>query len=99
MGAPPESQADRGEKWDLGPPEWDGKNWVRHWKSHPLTESELETLKLEKIAERNRLLSLTDWTQLNDIPEEISQKSREYRQRLRDITKDPLFPFVDFPEF
>jgi hypothetical protein len=38
--------------------------------------------------ERNRLIALTDWTQLNDSPLTAEKKQAfiEYRQELRDIT-------------
>lgn len=43
----------------------------------------------EKIARlrvrRNRLLSATDWTQLNDIPSSMRQTCAAYRQQLRDL--------------
>ena len=98
-GPPPEDILPRGEKWSLTFPEWDGNQWVQTWARTPLTDEEIEAEKLKKRIERNRLLAQTDWTQLPDVPEEFTIKSREYRQKLRDIPQDPLFPFVDFPEF
>ena len=47
---------------------------------------------------RNVLIAETDWTQLADVPDEISDSYVEYRQALRDITKscddpaDVVFP-------
>ena len=40
-------------------------------------------------AERDRLLTESDWTQLPDIPEATKLKWQEYRQALRDITQQP----------
>lgn len=41
---------------------------------------------------RDTLLSESDWTQLPDIPKEIKNVWKIYRQELRDITKQPEFP-------
>ena len=47
---------------------------------------------------RNTLLSLSDWTQLTDVPSETKEKWAVYRQMLRDIPKQNNFPFdVVFP--
>ena len=35
--------------------------------------------------QRDRLISKTDWSQLDDIPVEIKDKYKEYRQALRDV--------------
>lgn len=43
-------------------------------------------------AERDRLLTESDWTQLPDIPETTQLKWQAYRQALRDITAQPGFP-------
>lgn len=41
--------------------------------------------------QRNKLLQECDWTQIADAP--VDQEAwREYRQALRDITAQPLFP-------
>lgn len=37
--------------------------------------------------ERDRLIALTDWTQLPDVPEATKLLWQEYRQALRDITE------------
>ena len=48
--------------------------------------------------ERDKRLSLSDWTQLPDVPITTRQKWVEYRQALRDITEQPD-PFnIDWPE-
>lgn len=36
---------------------------------------------------RNALLKETDWTQMPDIPDNLKDKWKDYRQQLRDITK------------
>lgn len=38
-------------------------------------------------AERDQLLSATDWTQLPDVPQATQELYRAYRQELRDITQ------------
>lgn len=49
-------------------------------------------------AQRNQMLTATDWTQAGDVPEALKQKFLAYRQALRDLpakTKDPrkaVFP-------
>ena len=42
--------------------------------------------------QRDRLIQSTDWTQLPDVPVESKTIWAEYRQALRDITKQPGFP-------
>jgi hypothetical protein len=37
-------------------------------------------------SERNRLIALTDWTQMGDIPQAARDSWKVYRQALRDIT-------------
>lgn len=43
-------------------------------------------------AERNRLLSETDWTQAKDVPDSVSTKWAAYRQALRDVPQQAGFP-------
>lgn len=49
---------------------------------------------------RNRLLSDSDWTQMNDSPlaNEAKTAWATYRQSLRDITADESWPNVTFPD-
>lgn len=49
--------------------------------------------------ERDYLLFRSDWTQANDSPLSAEKKAEwaTYRQKLRDITNNPSFPFVSFP--
>lgn len=41
---------------------------------------------------RNQLLIKSDWTQLPDVPSEVSQKWVVYRQNLRDIPQQSGYP-------
>lgn len=58
----------------------------------PLPQSEVE---FDVKVKRYRLLSASDWTQLNDVPLTQEQKNEwiAYRQALRDITQQPNFPY------
>lgn len=55
-------------------------------------EADKQSLAAKVRAERNRLLSDYDWTQLADAPVD-SVIYAKYRQDLRDITKQDSFPF------
>lgn len=78
------------------------KNVTQTWKKRSLTDQEkqeyIQKRWNEIRQERNKLLSETDWTQTLDQPEEFRIKWSEYRQKLRDFSKeynDPrevLFP-------
>lgn len=50
--------------------------------------------------ERDQLLLESDKYMLSDYPltEEQRKAIIDYRQQLRDITKQPYFPLVDWPE-
>lgn len=43
---------------------------------------------------RDVLISLTDWTQLPDVPAETTEKFQVYRKALRDISLQEGFPLV-----
>lgn len=66
----------------------------------PLTEAEIaalqpttEQLASEARAQRNALLSASDWTQVADAP--VDQAAwAAYRQALRDITAQDFFPYT-----
>jgi len=48
---------------------------------------------------RDVLLSMSDWTQSNDVPQATKEKWTDYRQQLRDIPQQLGFPRdVIFPE-
>jgi hypothetical protein len=42
---------------------------------------------------RNLLLSISDWTQVSDVPEQTKEKWTQYRQALRDLPEQQGFPF------
>lgn len=68
---------------------------VKQWMENP------EAVKASLRPERNRLLSASDWTQLNDttLPEETLAAWAAYRQDLRDLTDEiDENGEVDFPE-
>lgn len=61
---------------------------------------EYNKLAEEVRAKRDKLLADTDWTQVTDsaLTKEKQEKYKEYRQKLRDITKQEEFPYnVTFP--
>lgn len=63
--------------------------------SVPVPDRERRKLNKEKNirAKRDILLAQSDWTQLKDITPEMSSLWEEYRQKLRDITDQPEYPF------
>ncbi|MFZ9945286.1 MAG: tail fiber assembly protein [Candidatus Nanopelagicaceae bacterium] len=84
------------------PPILDGSIWRQCWEI--IERSEEEKKAVEEYAinnaryKRNQLLSSSDWKQLADSPSDKAQWA-EYRQALRDITKQIGFPWeVDWPE-
>lgn len=61
-----------------------------------LTQAEVDAFEADRLAEgiraeRDRLLSACDWTQLLDAPVDASAW-KEYRKQLRDVTKQKGFP-------
>jgi hypothetical protein len=52
-----------------------------------------EEQSVEVRAERDRLLTETDWTQAADIPQTTKDKWAPYRQALRDVPDQPGFPY------
>ena len=66
----------------------------------PMTQAEIaalqpttEQLASEARAQRNALLSASDWTQVADAP--VDQTAwAAYRQALRDITAQDFFPYT-----
>jgi len=48
--------------------------------------------------ERDNLIAQTDWTQLPDVSSTLKSAYTEYRQALRDVTKQSGFPYnVEWP--
>lgn len=99
---------EKGSKWDknyvLGTPSFDGNVWKETWEEVDASPSEIDerlALKWEQVRHlRNKLLSISDYTQLPDAPltAEKKQEFETYRQQLRDITQQPD-PFeIWFPE-
>jgi len=65
-------------------------------------EQKLNELASEIRSKRNSLLAETDYLLMPDYPisQEYLEKVKEYRQQLRDVTKQENFPrVVAFPEF
>lgn len=67
--------------------------WEQSWKIEDLSEQEINNNIQQQWSivrlERDQLLKDCDWTQLPDVPllEEDKQKWADYRQALRDVTK------------
>lgn len=58
----------------------------------PVVAKTLSELSAAVRAERDMLLAQSDWTQLPDVSEDIRNAWAPYRQLLRDITTQALFP-------
>lgn len=58
---------------------------TKEWKDPRTPETEWPLVR----AERNRLLSACDWTQLPDVPLPTREAWAAYRQALRDVTSQP----------
>lgn len=70
--------------------------WISQWE---VIQHEHDRAASNIRSQRNTKLSETDWTQVKDIPEEVSQAWGAYRQALRDIPQQEGFPFnVVWPE-
>lgn len=73
--------------------------WWQTWREVPAEapRQDIESLSAAVRADRNARLAASDWTQLADAPVN-SLAWANYRQRLRDITTQPGFPWsVDWP--
>lgn len=88
----------------LGTPILSEGRWIEQWDVVEVSEEERERRVLLLIGNVNqhrmRLLSETDWTQLPDVQMSEEKKAAwtAYRQALRDVTKQPGFPFnVEWP--
>lgn len=73
-------------------------SWTQQWTVRPPTEQETSAKAIEVRAERNRLLTDSDWTQVKDAP--VDQLAwAAYRQALRNITQQAGFPWeITWPE-
>jgi hypothetical protein len=67
---------------------WDGQTLT----SPPLPPKTADELQAEARAQRNQLLTASDWTQVADAPVDKDVWAT-YRQALRDITAQPGFPW------
>lgn len=57
----------------------------------PTQEYVIEMVK----AERDRILLSSDWSQLSDVPQQIKDSYITYRQALRDLPQNPMFPWYN----
>lgn len=57
-----------------------------------LTADDISQMSKEYRSHRNRLIAETDWVMLSDVNLPNIDEWLEYRQALRDITKQPSFP-------
>jgi hypothetical protein len=83
-------------------PVLEGNSWVLNWTISDKTQAELDADKMERAnmvrANRNQMLSSTDWTQLADAPGDKTAWTA-YRQALRDIPAQAGFPWeVTWPK-
>lgn len=55
--------------------------------------------KIDALIRRNKMLLLSDWTQMPDVnlSPELKAAWATYRQALRDITKQESFPDIQWP--
>lgn len=69
--------------------------WSVRDKTQEELDAELATAQGNVRAERNKLLSDSDWTQMPDAPLTTEQKTawQVYRQALRDVTAQVGFPY------
>jgi hypothetical protein len=64
---------------------------VGAWYEPPISEAEIEEMRLFARSDRNSLLSACDWTQVADAPVD-REAWAAYRQALRDVTLQDGFP-------
>lgn len=84
-------------------PVFNNGKWVAGYKIADLSNSEKDAFyqnaAVSVRAQRDLLISQTDWTQGKDIDDSISLLWVDYRQALRDVTAQEGFPFnVTWPE-
>lgn len=81
-----------------------GWTYLKGYAPKKTEEQKLNELATTIRSKRNSLLAETDYLLMNDYPisEEYLKKVKEYRQQLRDLTKQENFPtevvFPDFPK-
>lgn len=83
------------------PPDSSGRSWP-FWTGSEWELRDVLAAEREKFIRglRDSALSASDWTQMPDAPlaKNVRDAWRAYRQALRDLTKNPEWPFVDLPE-
>lgn len=82
--------------------ELNGRVYLRGYAPKKTEEQKLNELATTIRSKRNSLLAETDYLLMSDYPinEEYLEKVKEYRQQLRDLTKQENFPqHVVFPDF
>lgn len=82
--------------------ELNGWTYLKGYAPKKSEEQKLNELATAIRSKRNSLLAETDYLLMPDYPisEEYSEKVKEYRQQLRDLTKQDEFPKnVTFPDF
>lgn len=81
-----------------------GWTYIKGYAPKKTEEQKLNELATTIRSKRNSLLAETDYLLMNDYPisDEYLEKVKEYRQQLRDLTKQENFPknvvFPDFPK-
>ena len=72
--------------------------WVEKWVATDVSAEEIaqrtQNQAAQVRAERDRLLTASDWTQGKDIADEVSAAWATYRQALRDIPAQSGFPWT-----
>lgn len=85
---------------EIKPPDTDGRLWPfwtgTGWDMRDVLAAERE-LYVRRL--RDEQLAASDWTQLPDAPLEKNARDawRNYRKALRDLSKNPAWPFVELP--
>ena len=83
-------------------PSFDGQSWIQQWGVEAIPQADIDDRNAQQAAsirtERKRLLTDSDWTQVEDAPVDKAAWAA-YRQALRDIPDQPGFPFtIIWPE-
>lgn len=72
--------------------------WTQKWDVTPASQAEIDSRTIAKSgqvrAQRNKMLSECDWTQLADSTVVDKAAWAQYRQGLRDLTKQAGFPWA-----
>lgn len=90
---------EQNESIEIAAPTLEDGEWVREWLVTPASEEEIEHRALIKAdlvrIERNKYLSNSDFTQLNDYPGSTTELAQvtQFRQALRDVPAQPGFPW------